>query len=146
MKAFISQARALKAERGVAGRRDVRFVVKADPASWATIEANLPKLLRMAGAAEIARRDNIDGTSAAVTPLGSLGLELAASADAGAERLRLKKELEAVSKHVASTEARLSNKAFVAKAPPAVLEGACRQLAEQLARRTELERLLKSLG
>jgi valyl-tRNA synthetase len=146
MKAFISQARALKAERGVAGRRDVRFVVKADPASWDTIEANLPKLLRMAGAAEIARRDNIDGTSAAVTPLGSLGLELAASADAGAERLRLKKELEAVSKHVASTEARLSNKAFVAKAPPAVLEGACKQLAEQLARRTELERLLKSLG
>jgi valyl-tRNA synthetase len=146
MKAFISQARALKAERGVAGRPDVRFLVKANRAAWATIEANLPKLLRMAGAAEIALRDNIDGTSAAVTPLGSLGLELAAPADAGAERIRLGKELEALAKHIAATEERLSNKAFVAKAPPAVLEGACKQLADQLARRTELERLLRSLG
>jgi valyl-tRNA synthetase len=146
MKGFISQARALKAERGVAGRRDVRFLVKAVDGAWAAIEANLPKLLRMAGAAEIARRDNIDGTSASVTPLGTLGLDLAASVDAGAERLRLTKELKALSNHVAATEARLSNKAFVAKAPPAVLEGACKQLAEQLARRSELERLLKSIG
>ena len=55
MKAFVSHARALKAEAGVAGRRDVRLVVKATDAPWATIEANLSKLLRMAGAAEITR-------------------------------------------------------------------------------------------
>jgi valyl-tRNA synthetase len=146
MKAFISQARALKAERGVAGRRDVRFLVKADDASWATIESNLPKLLRMAGAAEVARRENIDGTTAAVTPLGALGLELAAPADAAGERLRLRKELDTLSAHIAATQARLSNPAFAAKAPPAVLEGAKRQLAEQQAKRAELERLLKSLG
>jgi len=146
MKAFISQARALKAERGVASRRDVRFLVRADDEAWATIEANLSKLLRMAGATEIARRDGIDGISAAVTPLGTLGLDLAASADAGAERLRLGRELEALSGHIAATEARLSNKAFVSRAPPAVLEGARRQLAEQLAKRAELERLLKSHG
>ncbi|HXQ79867.1 MAG TPA: valine--tRNA ligase [Opitutaceae bacterium] len=146
MKLFVSQARALKAERGVASRRDVRFLVKADDAAWATLEANLPKLLRMAGAAEIARRDDIGGMSAAVTPLGTLGLDLAAQADAGAERLRLGKELEALSGHIAGTEARLANKAFVSKAPAAVLEGARRQLAEQLAKRAELERLLKSLG
>ena len=44
------------------------------------------------------------------------------------------------------TEARLANQAFVSKAPPAVLEGARRQLAEQQAKRAELERLLKGLG
>lgn len=50
------------------------------------------------------------------------------------------------SKHIAGTDARLSNEAFVSKAPPAVLDGARKQLADQKAKRGELERLLKSLG
>ena len=80
--------------------------------------------------------------AAAVTPLGTLGLDLAASIDVGAERERLARELEALTGHIASTEARLANPAFVEKAPPAVLEGARRQLSEQKAKRSELERLL----
>ena len=66
--------------------------------------------------------------------------------DAGAEKARMAKEIAALEKHIAGTEARLANEAFVGKAPPAVLEGARRQLAEQQAKRAELERLLKSLG
>ena len=66
--------------------------------------------------------------------------------DAGAEKVRLAKELETLGKHIAGTEARLANKAFTDKAPAAVLEGARKQLADQQAKRTELERLLKSLG
>ena len=59
---------------------------------------------------------------------------------------RIAKELEQISKHIAGTEARLSNEAFVSKAPPAVLEGARKQLADQQAKRAELERLLQALG
>jgi valyl-tRNA synthetase len=55
MKLFVSQARALKAEHGVASRRDVRFLVKADDAAWATSRRTWPSS-RMAGAAEIAPR------------------------------------------------------------------------------------------
>jgi valyl-tRNA synthetase len=146
MKAFVSQARALKAEHGVANRRDVRLLVKADDAAWALIEANLAKLLRMAGAAAISRRDDFEGIPAAVTPLGTLGVDLEASVEAGPERLRLSKELDALRRHIASSEARLANKAFADKAPPAVIEGARRQLSEQQAKRAELERLLKALG
>ncbi|MGA2017076.1 MAG: valine--tRNA ligase [Opitutaceae bacterium] len=146
MKAFVSQARALKAERGVASRRDVRLHVMAGDAAWATIEANLPKLMRMAGAGDIARVDNLDGAAAAVTPLGTLGLVLEAPAGSGTERLKLQKELDAISKHIGATGARLANKAFAEKAPPAVIEGAKKQLAEQLAKRAELERLLRALG
>ncbi len=146
MKVFVSQARALKAERGVASRRDVRFIVKCDDAAWATVSENYAKLLRMAGASEIARRDDVDGTSAAVTPLGTVALDLASTVDPAAERARLAKELEALGKHIAGTEARLANTAFVSKAPPAVLEGARKQLADQQAKRAELERLLRSLG
>jgi valyl-tRNA synthetase len=92
------------------------------------------------------RRDSVEGAPAVVTPLGTLYLDLASTVDAGAERARLGKELETVSKHIAGTEARLSNQAFVSKAPPAVLAGAQKQLADLQAKRSEIERLLKSLG
>ncbi len=146
MKSFVSQARALKAEHNLASRRDVKFLLIAKDQAWATVESNLAKLTRMAGAAEIQRRAVVDGAPAAVTALGTLYLDLASSVDAGAEKIRMSKEIAALEKHIAGTEARLANKAFVDKAPPAVLEGARRQLSEQQAKRAELERLLKSLG
>jgi valyl-tRNA synthetase len=100
----------------------------------------------MAGAAEITRRDAVNGMPAVVTPFGTLYLDKSGLIDVGAEKQRLAKELEQISKHIAGTEARLSNEAFVSKAPPAVLEGARKQLADQQAKRAELERLLKALG
>jgi len=146
MKAFVSQARALKAEHNLASRRDVKLLVTASDADWTVVNANLAKLARMAGAAEITRRESVDGAPAIVTPLGTVYLDLASTVDVGAEKQRLAKELEQISKHIAGTEARLANKAFTDKAPPAVIEGAKKQLAEQHAKRTELERLLKGLG
>jgi valyl-tRNA synthetase len=146
MKAFVSQARALKAEHNLASRRDVSFFLIAKDTAWATVESNMAKLTRMAGAAAIVRRETVDGAPAAVTALGTLYLDLASAVDAGAEKVRMAKEIAALEKHILGTEARLANKAFVDKAPAAVLEGARRQLSEQRAKRAELERLLKSLG
>ena len=146
LKAFVSVTRALKAEHNLASRRDVKLLITATDAEWAVLSANLAKLARMVGAAEITRKDKVDGAPAAVTPLGTAYLDLASTVDVGAEKARLGKELEQLAKHIAGTEARLSNQAFVSKAPPAVLEGARKQLAEQQAKRAELERLLKSLG
>jgi valyl-tRNA synthetase len=146
MKLFVSQARALKAEHNLASRRDVKFFLTAPDAAWALVAGNLAKLARMAGAAEITRREAVEGSPATVTALGTLYLDLASAVDAGAEKVRMAKEIEALAKHIAGTEARLANPAFVSKAPSAVLEGARRQLAEQQAKRAELERLLKSLG
>jgi valyl-tRNA synthetase len=146
IKTFVSQARALKADHNLASRRDVKFFVITSDEAWAKIQANLAKITRMAGAAEVVRQEQVDGAPAAVTPLGTLYLDLASTVDAGAERARLKKELEALAKHIAGTEARLANEAFVSKAPPAVLAGARKQLADQQAKAAELERLLKALG
>jgi len=146
LKTFVSQARALKADHNLASRRDVKFFVTAPDSAWATIAANLAKLTRMAGASEIVRRDSVEGAPAAVTPLGTLYLDLASAVDVAAEKTRLTKELDALAKHIAGTEARLANQAFVSKAPPAVLEGARKQLAEQQAKQAELDRLLKALG
>jgi valyl-tRNA synthetase len=145
LKAVVSQSRALKAEHNLASRRDVKFVVISGDAEWSMISANVTKLTRMAGAAEITRREKMDGAPAAVTPLGTVFLDLASTVDVAAERVRLTKELEQLTKHIGGTKARLSNEAFVSKAPPAVLEGARKQLAEQQAKSAELERLLKAL-
>jgi valyl-tRNA synthetase len=142
---FVTQARALKADHKLAGRPDVRFFLSADDATWETLQANLPKLARLAGAAEIVRRASVEGAPAAVTPLGTLYLDLASAVDVGAEKQRLAKELEKLAQHVAATEARLSNRAFVDKAPPAVIDGARRQLAELKAKQAELERLAAAL-
>ncbi|HYP15942.1 MAG TPA: valine--tRNA ligase [Opitutus sp.] len=146
LKTFVSQARALKAEHNLASRRDVKFFVTAGDKAWQTLQVNMAKLVRMAGAAEITRRESVDGAPAVVTPLGTLYLDLASTVDVGVEKVRLTKELDALAKHIAGTQARLSNEAFVSKAPPAVLEGARKQLADQQAKRAEIERLLKSLG
>ena len=145
LKTFVSQARALKAEHNLASRRDVKFLVIANDAGWATLEASTAKLLRIVGAAELTRRESVDGAPAVVTPLGTLYLDLASTVDVAAEKIRLTKELDAITKHIAGTEARLGNQAFVSKAPPAVLEGARKQLADQQTKRSELERLLKAL-
>ena len=146
LKALVSQIRTLKADHNVASRRDVTLFLTASDAEWSVIAANLAKLTRMAGAAELTRREKVDGAPAVVTPLGTVYLDLASTVDVGAEKVRLAKELEQITKHIAGTEARLANEAFVSKAPPAVLAGARKQLAEQQAKRTELERLLRSLG
>jgi len=145
VKTFVSQARALKAERGLGSRRDVRFLVTTGETGWATIQASMPKLLRMAGASEISLRETVEGAPAAVTPLGTLYLDLASAVDPAAEKQRLAKELEKIDAHVRATEARLANPAFAGKAPPAVIEGARKQLAELQAKRAEIDRLLKAL-
>jgi valyl-tRNA synthetase len=146
LKAFVSQARALKADHNLASRRDAKFVITPGAADFAVLEQNLAKVLRMAGAAEVLTRDSVNGMPAVVTPFGTLYLDKSDLIDVGAEKARLAKELEQLTKHIAGTSARLSNEAFVSKAPPAVLEGARKQLADQQAKRAELERLLKALG
>ena len=103
-------------------------------------------LVAIIGAAGLERTTGKPALPAIVTPLGTLFLDTGVKVDPAAERTRLKKELETITKHIAGTEARLGNEAFVSKAPPAVLEGARKQLADQQAKRAELERLLQALG
>ena len=78
-----AKARALKADHNLASRRDVRFFATTTDDAWATIEANLAKLTRMTGAAEILRKASVDGAPATVTPLGTLYLDLASTVDVG---------------------------------------------------------------
>ena len=82
---------------------------------------------------------------AIVSPFGTLYLDTGIEVDPAAERARLTKELAQIQKHIAGTKGRLSNKAFVDKAPPAVIDGAKQQLADLEAKAEEVDRLLKAL-
>jgi len=149
LKATVSQLRALKAAHGEAARKDSVFVVEAADRQWGVVEDNLAKLKRMLGAAAITRGAMSPEAPAGVTAHGTWNLirQLpAGGGDTAAEKARLTKEAEALAKHIAGTEARLANRAFTDKAPPAVIEGARRQLAELQARKAELDRLRAALG
>ncbi|MGC4073066.1 MAG: valine--tRNA ligase [Nibricoccus sp.] len=145
LKTFSSLARQLKAEQSVAQKRDVKFLALADATNWAVLESNSSKIARLVGAASVERTSSEPALPAIVTPYGTLYLDTGVKVDAAAEKTRLTKELEQITKHIAGTEARLANTAFTSKAPAAVLEGARKQLADQQAKRAELERLLKAL-
>jgi valyl-tRNA synthetase len=146
LKATVTLARQLKADKAAAQKRDVLFSVLAEDSAHAALAAASAKFLRLAGAASLNRVTTAPALPAIVTPLGTLYLDTGVKVDAAAERTRLAKELETVTKHIAGTEARLGNEAFTSKAPPAVLEGARKQLAEQKAKQAELQRLLAALG
>jgi valyl-tRNA synthetase len=145
LKQFTSLARQLKADQSVASKRDVKFIALADASAWSVLEANASKITRLVGAASIERTSSEPALPAIVTAFGTLYLDTGVKVDAAAEKTRLTKELEQITKHIAGTEARLANTAFTSKAPPAVLEGARKQLADQQAKKAELERLLKAL-
>ncbi|AHF92743.1 valyl-tRNA synthetase [Opitutaceae bacterium TAV5] len=144
-------ARQLKLEQSVAQKRDVRFFAETaigdeGQAAWLALESAAAKFTRLAGAAELARTTEKLPLPAVVTPLGTLYLDTGIKVDPASERARLTKERDQVGKHIAGTESRLANKAFTDKAPPAVIEGARKQLAEQQAKLAEIERLLAALG
>ncbi|MDE0575493.1 MAG: valine--tRNA ligase [Opitutales bacterium] len=143
----VTALRALKAERGLATNREVVLHYLADDEKSDTLERHKEKLLLFVGAASFERTVKAPtGQPSVVTPLGTAFLDLASGIDLDAERARLDKEIANLCKVVASTEARLSNESFTAKAPPEVIEGARRQLAESQAKLRENQTALKALG
>ena len=145
LKQFVSQARQLKADQSVAQKRDVELHLLSDDAGWSEVAPQGAKLIRLIGAASLDRVAEEPALPAAVTPFGTLYLDTGIEVDVEAERERLSKELAQIKKHIAGTQGRLANQAFVAKAPPAVIEGARKQLADLQSKQAELHKLLKAL-
>ncbi len=145
LKGTSTQVRALKSECNLASKRDVKLSLIATDAQWAVVSGNLAGFSRLVGAAEIIRVDQSKAGPSVVTPLGTFTLGLASQVDPVAEKQRLTKELEKVRGHIAGTEARLANPAFAGKAPPAVIDGARKQLADLRDKAAEIERLIGAL-
>ncbi|MBO6102532.1 MAG: valine--tRNA ligase [Opitutales bacterium] len=142
LRELVSKARALKAQYKLANKKDAVFYVSADAENAAQITANAEKLKRLAGAAEIKIKAEVKDCPAAICELGTIYLDLTGSVDSQAEKQRLEKEKAKIESAIKSTAARLSNEAFISKAPQSVIDGAKKQLEENKAKLEEIEKLI----
>ena len=140
-----NKARNLKAEYNLATNRKVKFVLKPALPVNSDLAARLA-LLAGAQAAELnADYEAPKGTPTALTPLGELFLPLEGLVDVEAERSRITKELEKMTKEIAKSKAKLGNASFVDRAPAAVVEQERARLAEWEAKTAQLEAMLNAL-
>jgi len=147
LREFVASVRGLKSQANQATRRDsVVTIVAKDAQAKTLLESNRDKLSSMAGLAEIGFADSAGDRTGSLTSLGTVLLELSGTVDVAAEKVRLAKELTKLEQAVAAGEAKLTNEAFVSKAPPKILEGARKQLDEAKAKRDEIARMLATLG
>ena len=142
LKDFATKSRALKAQAKQASRKDSKLRAVCDSGgSKRLLLENLENLKKLIGASEISIVDSFDGP-AQITELGTVYIDAGASAADGEDLKRLEKELEKLRAAEKSAEARLSNEAFISKAPPKVIEGAKRQLEDCRAKIAEISRLM----
>ena len=147
LREFVASVRGLKSQANQATRRDAVITVVAKDATAKTLlTANREKLSSLAGLSEIGFADDAGDRTGSLTSLGTVMLELSGTVDVAAEKVRLAKELAKLEQAVAAGEAKLTNEAFVSKAPPKILEGARKQLDEAKAKRDEIARMLTTLG
>ena len=86
------------------------------------------------------------GTPTALTPFGELFLPLDGLVDVEAERSRITKELEKITKEIAKSNAKLSNASFVDRAPAAVVDQERARLTEWEGKKAQLESMLAALS
>ena len=147
LREFVASVRGLKSQANQATRRDsVVTIVPKDATAKSLLQSNHDKLSSMAGLAEITFAEDAGDRTGSLTSLGTVLLELSGTVDVAAEKVRLAKELAKLEQAVAAGEAKLTNEAFVSKAPPKILDGARKQLDDAKAKRDEIARMLATLG
>ncbi|MCZ6674168.1 MAG: valine--tRNA ligase, partial [Verrucomicrobia bacterium] len=143
---FISKTRALKAEHNLGSKRDVTLYYKAGDTAAALIEGHMDSLLKLIGAEKLEAVSEDKDLPASVSELGTVYIDPADSVDVDAEKDRLQKELLKLQKAITAGESKLKNEKFMSNAPANIVEGAKAQLAESVAKKDELEKLLSRLG
>ncbi|MEC8332736.1 MAG: class I tRNA ligase family protein, partial [Verrucomicrobiota bacterium] len=144
---LITQARSLKAQYNLAAKRDVAIFYSSEEIAARVIEENssLIQTLVGLGSLDVVGHRSVDGLPAAVTPLGSIYLDLSRSLDVDSEKARLRKEVEKLNKLISANEGKLRNPKFVESAPEKVVEGTRKQLSEIIKKRDDTQRILESM-
>ena len=128
LKEWVDACRALRGEMQVSPAQRLPLYAVADtPEAAASLRAAAPALQALAKLSEVKVFDDTPAWQAAaqaapVAVAGGARLALHLEIDAAAERARLGKEIARIEGEIAKTQAKLGNEAFVAKAPPAVIE------------------------
>ncbi|SRR5579862_573551 len=135
------QARNLRAEYRVPSNRKARFILRSQP-EWA--ERELATFARLINAEEAAIQPLYEapgGVPRVLTEMGELYMPLEGLVDAGAEKARLKKEMEKTQAELAAVRRKLQSSSFVANAPAAVIEEHRKRETTFLQRLEQLEKM-----
>jgi valyl-tRNA synthetase len=152
LKAIVDQCRELRGELKVSPATRLPLYVHGDKPF---LEEAAPALKALAKLTEVKIFEtDLDWTKAitefaASVPIGEVGkihFSLHVEVDAAQEKIRLTKEVERLTAEVAKANGKLSNEAFVAKAPPAVIDQERKRLAEFSATIARLADQLMRLG
>ena len=140
--------RAIRAEMKLDAKKKVAAEFSTTDRSLEnSIQANREAVERFAVLSELRMvpKEKFDATSGAVRSTATFDVHVVYSqtVDAGAEKVRLKKEKEGLQKAIASKERQLGDETFRSRAPEKIIKGLEATLAQQ---KTELEKLQRRLG
>ena len=140
--------RAAKNELGIApGTKLAAWCPAPSTIAKATVERSAAAIERLARITPVHFADAPDGPAMQISAGEDMFIiPLEGLIDVAAEKTRLTKALEAVSKEAKSLEGRLSNANFVEKAKPEAVDKARGDLAEKSAEAERLEAALARLG
>jgi valyl-tRNA synthetase len=145
---LISEVRSVRAEMNVNAGAKIPLVLVGAGQNTRRISSTWEaEIMRLARLSSISFEDQVPKASAQIV-LGeaTVALPLEGVIDFAAEKTRLAKELEKIAKDMGVIDGRLNNAAFVAKAPPEVLEES-RELRTGLEqRKAKVDEALQRLG
>src|SRR5438876_19801 len=140
----VQAGRNLRAESKLPSNKKIRLILRTDEKS---ISREIPTLTRLLNAEEVTLDPNWQasaGTPVAVTHLGEIFLAIPAG-DKTRERERLDKEIGRIESDAKAVEAKLDSRAFLDRAPAAVIEEHRQRLKEFCAQLTKLKQAREAL-
>jgi valyl-tRNA synthetase len=148
LRALVDQCRQLRGEMNVSPSTRLPLYAVGDPAF---LREAAPVLQALAKLSEVQVFDDESAWAAAaksapVAVVGPVRLCLYMEIDVAAEKARLSKEAARIEGELAKATGKLSNQAFVAKAPPAVIEQEKKRIADFGATLVKLQDQLARLG
>ncbi|MCO8590611.1 valine--tRNA ligase [Burkholderia multivorans] len=132
LKAIVDACRNLRGEMNLSPATKVPLLAAGDAARLHTFAPYVQALARLSEVRILADEAALDQEAhgAPIAIVGPNKLVLKVEIDIAAERERLSKEIARLTGEIAKCNAKLGNEAFVAKAPPAVVEQEQKRLAE----------------
>lgn len=140
----VQAGRNLRAESKRPSNKMIRFILRTDDKS---ISREIPTLTRLLNAEALTLEPNYQappGTPVAVTPLGEIFLAIPAG-DRAREGERLDKEIARIESDANVIDAKLQSRAFLDRAPAAVVEEHRQRLKEFSAQLAKLKRAREAL-
>jgi len=151
--AVLGAVREIRQSQNIPQREDVTFAVRCGGATADLLQPMQPYFTQMARASATAWGPDASAPDVAAsrTITGQQGtieihVDVSRFIDVGAERKRLEKDRENIAKQIKSIDGKLSNKGFVDKAPPEVVEQQRSKLAELREQLASVEAARKKLG